>query len=72
MSWKVLIPDFGLSPKELETKYEKRGEYPTPELSAWGWRQRVASDSTRLGYWEWVAEQLLEAQYELDQDNPYA
>lgn len=72
MSWNLLTPDFHLTPAQLEAKYEKKGEHPHPPLSAWGWRQEVASDSTRRGYWDWVQSQLEEIMYELDQDNPYA
>lgn len=28
-----------------------------PVHTPWDWRQEVASDSTRLGYWDWVAVQ---------------
>lgn len=41
---------------ELIETYHQWGEHPTFPLA--DWRAEVASDDTRLGYWEWVANQL--------------
>lgn len=32
-----------------------------PDYPVWDWRQEVASDSTRSGYWQWVAAQREQA-----------
>lgn len=72
MSWNILIPDFGLSPFELEVKYEKHGQHPHHEFYPMFWREDVANGNTMEGYWTWVREKLADIQYELERDSPYA
>lgn len=56
-----------LTPDELGRKYADAdggwGEHP--EYPAWDWRSEVASESTRRGYWDWVACQIEEAKAEV-------
>lgn len=64
-----LIEDFGLTPTQLEEKYEKKGCHP--HLGAHDWRVEVSKEHTLLGYWGWVEHQIAEYQDELDRENPY-
>lgn len=66
-----LIPDFGLSTKQLEAKYDQGGDGVHPVFQRRAWRAAVTAERTICGYWHWVEYQLQLAQDELDRDNPY-
>jgi len=42
------------------------GEHPQHEVGAWA--EEVASEDTRLGYWEWVANRIDSGDFDLDDD----
>lgn len=64
-----LIKDFGLTAKQLEEKYEKKGAHPV--RTTMDWAEEVRQGYTLLGYWDWVEHQIAEYQDELDSENPY-
>lgn len=66
---KFYIEDYGLTAGQLAKKYKDDEQHPG--YRKWDWRQVVASDSTQLGYWDWLRTQLMEEQNELDKDSPY-
>jgi hypothetical protein len=43
------------------------GEHPHHEVGDWA--EEVASESTRLGYWEWVANRINSGGFNLDDDS---
>lgn len=53
--WRDLDPDGELFPTGTAGWFEAQFGPEHPDWSKFEWRQDVASDSTRLGYWEWVA-----------------
>jgi len=59
------IPDYGLTPKELEDKYEKSEQHTTYSQL----RHREAGSS--LAYWPWVVTQLQLEEEELCDDSPF-
>lgn len=64
-----LIDDFGLTPLQLDVKYEKKGAHPTVHIA--DWRRAVRDYQTVSGYWEFVAQKIAEYEDELANDNPY-
>ena len=46
-----------VSPFQYRDQHSVTSEYPDALLSRSIWRQRVASEATILGYWEWAQEQ---------------
>lgn len=57
------ISDYGLTPEELEAKYEKKDVHPVY------WRSD--QDDHALPYWNWVVRRLRQEEDELYRDNPY-
>lgn len=59
------IQDYGLTPVELEEKYEKLGHHPiyTPT--------KYRKEKATLAYWEWVQRWLQIEEDELANDSPY-
>ena len=45
-----------IDPKKLIEKYGYWGTHPDKHLE--DWQNEVANDYTRLGYWEWVSDEL--------------
>ena len=43
------------------------GEHPQHEVGDWA--QAIASEDTRLGYWEWVANRIDSGDFDLDDDD---
>lgn len=43
------------------------GEHPQHEVGDWA--EEVALESTRLGYWEWVANRIDSGDFDLDDDD---
>jgi hypothetical protein len=54
-------PESELTAVELQDKYDSVtggwGEHPDHTMKAW--REEVANEDTRLGYWNWVGVQLM-------------
>ena len=50
------LTDLLLGPEELCTKYSSWGSHPACPVDIW--QHEVASDETRLGYWDWVSNWL--------------
>ena len=50
--------DIGLSPKQLDDKYNEDGDGEHPKFPRATWRTQVAEQWTVSGYWEWVFSQI--------------
>lgn len=59
------IPDYGLTPQELEAKHEKAGEHPYYTM------QVYRDVSTVHSYWEWVQRMLQSEEDQLAEDSPF-
>lgn len=54
-----MIITYSLTGKVLEAYDEDVwAEFPGEDFSRWNWRQQIASQSTQLGYWEWLQHQV--------------
>lgn len=52
-------PDRYLTSDQLSEKYNPDlDEGQHPEYTVWDWIQVVAQRSTRMGYWDWVADRI--------------
>ena len=72
LDWNRLIPDFGLTAGELADKYTpENGVHGHPQLPISDWKHEVENDTTRLGYWNWLHQELMQLEYELQNDNPF-
>ena len=61
------VDDTGLTAEQLENKYAPDGgelDDCHPEHTARKWQARVTQGSTRLGYWDWVVQQIEEADHD--------
>lgn len=56
--------EIGMTADELETKYSPNGGGEHPKFTRSEWRRQVADDETISGYWQWVAQQVSEADYD--------
>jgi hypothetical protein len=65
------IDDYGLTPKQLDDKYNPDGDGEHSGYPRSGWRFEVREQSTISGYWDWLRHQLQLEEDELDRDNPY-
>ena len=68
MSWN--IDDYGLHPKDLEDKYERKGAHPDYDWVTF--RREVSGHGVNdEAYWIWVKSKLQDEQEELDRDKHY-
>jgi hypothetical protein len=60
--------DLGLEALDLSAHFGGTwGEHPRHEVGDWA--SEVASEDTRLGYWEWVANRIDSGDFDLDDDD---
>lgn len=58
-----------MTPQQLSDKYSGPHSWGAhPKFSRFDWRQEVASESTQLGYWDWVAAQIDHVAFEEEFD----
>lgn len=50
--------DVGLTPEQLDDRYNPHGGGEHPIFRRQDWREDVANDNTLAGYWLWVASRL--------------
>lgn len=60
--------DHLLDVEELMNKYGSRGEHPNHPAS--DWQAQVANDDTRLGYWDWLVNELATAAEDSTESDP--
>jgi hypothetical protein len=58
----------GWTPEKLRSYYANGGSVGHPEFPEETWQQAVSQKETIRGYWEWVAAQSEESNYEPDED----
>ncbi|NLA66717.1 MAG: hypothetical protein GX856_00440 [Gammaproteobacteria bacterium] len=60
--------DLFLSADQLDVKYNPDGDGEHPWHTRKDWRQEVASESTLLGYWEWVVHKVGQDEDDIDEE----